>query len=510
MAETPAQIQKTLPIEGVEPLLLFGFNDQYLRTVERAFPDVRVVARGNALHLRGSADAVIRLERVIGEMMVVLNRNGNLTQNDVQTVLDLASHGEGVPRPDTSDVILFTPGGGTVRAKTPGQSRLVTEARTSDIVFASGPAGTGKCVAADTLVLTERGLRPIETLASGTVPGDQPPLALAVSGIDGLEQTSHFYDGGTADTLRVRTRLGYSVEVTPEHPLLVLSESGALTWRRADELAPGDVLALQRGQHLFGDEDEVGFAYAPTSPMSRARPLSCDRLDPDLGYFLGLVVGDGSLTAPRTVILSTADEEVRSAFEQTAKRFGLRVVSNSPQRPHDYRIASVALRALCLHLGCSEGTAETKRVPHAILGASEPVARAFLQGLFDADGTVDARSGAVSLSTVSVRLAREVQMLLLNVGIVAGHEEKRGRCRGALHLSQRLTIAGTDAALFAEHIGFRLARKASLVRAAGPGNPNVDVVPHVAALIDRAVRTVTLSRAQHKRVADYRLGPSPA
>jgi phosphate starvation-inducible PhoH-like protein len=153
LAETPAQIQKTLPIEGVEPLLLFGFNDQYLRTVERAFPDVRVVARGNELHLRGSADAVRRLERVLGELMVVLNRNGNLTQNDVETVLDLASHGEGVPRPDTSDVILFTPGGGTVRAKTPGQGRLVKEARTSDIVFASGPAGTGKTYTAVALAV---------------------------------------------------------------------------------------------------------------------------------------------------------------------------------------------------------------------------------------------------------------------------------------------------------------------------------------------------------------------
>ncbi len=137
-------VEKTVSIEGVEPLLLFGFNDKYLRRIESAFADTRIVARGNQLMLKGSEEDVDRVERIIGELQLLLNRNGNLTENDVETVLDLATVGSGLPRADTADTILFTPGGGTIKAKTPNQVKLVDEARQQDIVFAVGPAGTGK------------------------------------------------------------------------------------------------------------------------------------------------------------------------------------------------------------------------------------------------------------------------------------------------------------------------------------------------------------------------------
>ncbi len=146
--------EKTVTIEGVEPLLLFGFNDTYLRRIEAAFQNTRIVARGNQVMLRGEADDVDRIERVLGELLVVLNRNGNLTSNDVETVLDLATVGAGLPRTDTADAILFTPTGGTIKAKTPGQVRLVEAARKNDIVFAVGPAGTGKTYTAVALAVS--------------------------------------------------------------------------------------------------------------------------------------------------------------------------------------------------------------------------------------------------------------------------------------------------------------------------------------------------------------------
>lgn len=125
-------------------MLLFGFNDSYLRRIESAYADTRIVARGNLVMLKGREEDVDRIERVIGELVLMLNRNGNLTENDVETVLDLAIVGTGLQRADTADTILFTPGGGTIKAKTPNQILLVSEARQQDIVFAVGPAGTGK------------------------------------------------------------------------------------------------------------------------------------------------------------------------------------------------------------------------------------------------------------------------------------------------------------------------------------------------------------------------------
>lgn len=147
--------EKRITIENAEPLLLFGFNDVYLRRVEAAFPQTQITARGNQVILRGEAETTERIARVLDELILILNRNGNLTENDVDTVLALFTMGDGAARlgPDTRDVVLFTPSGGTVKAKTPNQVKLVHAARTQDIVFAVGPAGTGKTYTAVALAV---------------------------------------------------------------------------------------------------------------------------------------------------------------------------------------------------------------------------------------------------------------------------------------------------------------------------------------------------------------------
>jgi len=147
---------KRIRIEKADPLLLFGFNDLYLRRIEAAFPEVRITARGDQLLLQGDDPSVERIGRVVDELVLLVNRNGHLTENDVDTVLALFGKGEGGAVPESSDsqhTVVFTPSGGSVRAKTPNQIQLVESARTQDIVFAIGPAGTGKTYTAVALAV---------------------------------------------------------------------------------------------------------------------------------------------------------------------------------------------------------------------------------------------------------------------------------------------------------------------------------------------------------------------
>jgi len=137
--------EKRLSIEGADPLLLFGFNDVFLRKVEDAFPKTQITARGTEIYLQGDQESIDQVEQVFNELIVLLDRNDNLTEDDVDTVLALftdeeapASHG------DSGDAILFTPEGEVIKPRTPNQNRLVQSARKNDVVFAIGPAGTGK------------------------------------------------------------------------------------------------------------------------------------------------------------------------------------------------------------------------------------------------------------------------------------------------------------------------------------------------------------------------------
>ncbi|MGH2740360.1 MAG: PhoH family protein [Actinomycetota bacterium] len=352
----------------------------------------------------------------------------------------------------------------------------------------------------------------IQRLAESLPAGGIAPLSVSISGVDGIEETSHLYHAGETDTLRVWTQLGFSIEATPEHPLLALAENGELVWRRADQLQPGDTLALQRGQRLFGRRTSIDFQYVRSGHDNTSKPVVLEELDLDLAYVMGVLTGDGCLSFGNRVILSTADPELAEAFERIAARFGLHVFPNGRGRPYDHIIQSAQLKALFAHLGMSTGTARTKVIPRSILEAPEAIVAAFLRGLFDADGSVEARDGRITLSSVSEDLIRQVQIVLLNLGIVSGRTLKRGTYGGRPHVSQLLTINGAEADRFASLVGIGLERKRRLLRAA-KRNTNIDVVPNVSGLLREAIGTARFARADHRLFQDYRVTrrrPSPA
>jgi hypothetical protein len=111
----------------------------------------------------------------------------------------------------------------------------------------------------------------------------------------------------------------------------------------------------------------------------------------------------------------------------------------------------------------------------------------------------------ITFSTISVRLAREVQTVLLNFGIVAARGIKHGRYQRRVHVSERLTITGAEAERFDALIGFRLERKRSR-RNLKVANTNVDLIPFLGPFLTAAVRSTTLRHEDHKVFDDYRRG----
>jgi len=145
-------IEKKIRIEGVDTFGLLGLNDANLELVERRF-DSTVTVRGDMIAIKGEAPEVDQIERIFKELIFILNKNGNLTTNDVETVVDLVkANGEpALPKNIASSlsgdeldtVVLFTKSQ-IIRAKTTGQREYLRQIKKNDIVFAVGPAGTGK------------------------------------------------------------------------------------------------------------------------------------------------------------------------------------------------------------------------------------------------------------------------------------------------------------------------------------------------------------------------------
>ena len=488
-----------------EAQALFGKHDQHLRRIEQMF-GVSIVARGDGLKITGPAEAIERAGSLLSDLLVVVRSGAPLRKDDVDYAIRAIQDTRLIPLRQVYQERIDVPSKRRfVIPRTPGQKAYVEAMRSHDIVFSIGPAGTGKCVAGSTLILTNRGVHPIQSLGKHAPPGAYAPIDCRIAGIGGSEPASHVYHGGVTQTRKIRTKLGFQIEVTPEHPLLTLGEDGQMRWVHARELAVGQHVAIQRGQRLFGQETTIDFHYRPNSHRDHAKPVTVDRLDEDLAYFLGTMTGDGCLTSKNRVIISSADAEILAAFNRIAARFQLHIFPNGGDRPYDYIIASSQLYQLLLHLGMSSGPAATKRVPPAILCAPEPLIVAFLQGLFDTDGTVNRRDGYPQLSSVSEQLLHEVQFLLLNLGILSNKRPKWTWYRDERRLSYQLEMTGAEADHFYKAVGFRLRRKQALQRSLRR-NTNVDVIPHVRNLVRTATSAGVFSRAIHKTLDDYKTG----
>lgn len=464
-------------------------------------------ARGQDLTIDGDPKDVATAERILDDFTQLFNEGKTFTDRELREAFAQIAEDRAYSLRDYFTKARFNPTGKKqVAPKSANQRRYIESIQNNDIVFGIGVAGTGKCIADDSLVLTTGGIIEISSLGAGTQRDEHAPVDLVVQSIDGAEQASHVYNGGEAETLRITTRLGFSIEATHEHPLLTLDETGLLKWARADGLRVGDVVALQRGGRMFGTKTSIEFDHAARSTHdTSSKSVVLKQLDEDFARLIGVLTGDGCLTSRNRVILTSADEPIVDHFRRTAARFGLHVFRNGSSRPYDYVIASSQLYRLLNHLGMSTGKARTKRIPQAILCAPRSIVAAFMRGLFDADGTIEKRDGGVSLSSVSETLIRQVQIVLLNFGIVASKTTKRIRYQGELHVSHLLTTAGAEAERFHQLIGFNLERKRARRQFREP-NTNVDVVPHIGKLLSAAIHGTTFTRAEHQLFGDYRRG----
>ena len=150
--------EATFTIGHADPRIVLGSNDHNLRKISAAFPATRITVRGNKLILSGEESSFAPIEKVFAEIARIIQRRGELSDNDVDAVLSVyETNGSGDPAAIDADdpVIVSTPTGGTIRPRTPNQRVLVEASRKHDIVFAIGPAGTGKTYTAVALALAE-------------------------------------------------------------------------------------------------------------------------------------------------------------------------------------------------------------------------------------------------------------------------------------------------------------------------------------------------------------------
>ena len=174
-------MKKTINLDGVDPILFVGLNDQNIKVLEGHY-DSKIVVRGSSMKVEGEKEEINHIELVVQNMMTIINKKGSLSIEDVSDLImhnDLSNN----KISDDQEIVVLHSHSGPVFAKTKGQKKYLKAILENDIVFAVGPAGTGKTYQAvasavaslknkevDKIVITRPAVEAGERL--GFLPGD--------------------------------------------------------------------------------------------------------------------------------------------------------------------------------------------------------------------------------------------------------------------------------------------------------------------------------------------------
>ncbi len=133
--------EATIPVvDSTSLLTLFGTRDQHLRKIRQSL-GVSIASRDDRIHISGEDQAVAQATEVLEQLQTIAKRHGSLAPNEVAQVIAQVT---GQTSEEESAPIELQHAGRLIRPRTPGQARYVTAIRDHDLVFCSGPAGTGK------------------------------------------------------------------------------------------------------------------------------------------------------------------------------------------------------------------------------------------------------------------------------------------------------------------------------------------------------------------------------
>ncbi len=313
--------------------------------------------------------------------------------------------------------------------------RMTSGLQPQDLIIIAARPSMGKCLAFDSEILVADGsLKTIEQLFKSR---SAELLTLKDDFKFAKTNPSHYVDDGIKPVYRVTTRLGRTVESTLSHPFLTIDG-----WHALHRLRVGDKIAVPRVLEVFGNE--------------AARECEVK--------LLAYLIGDGCLTksSPEFTVGKPA---LREDFERAIAAFGgiECVQSNNPNRTFSLRVRrqrGIKINVLTAWLkdlkiyGCD---AHHKFVPDFVFKLHRELVAMFLNRLFATDGWATLlTSGQPQLgyATVSERLARQVQHLLLRFGIIAALKKRAVKYKDERRTAWQLDITDSGSIKsFIEHIG---------------------------------------------------------
>ena len=135
-------VEKVITLENVSLPEFLGVGNRNIQEVAAAFPKSKIISRGNEIRIKGSAPEILKINDILNSLLQHYHRYGNVTEENVQTYLQQEK--QAVLENTTDETLIYGTRGFNIKPKTANQQKLVETVFNNDLVFAIGPAGTGK------------------------------------------------------------------------------------------------------------------------------------------------------------------------------------------------------------------------------------------------------------------------------------------------------------------------------------------------------------------------------
>ena len=373
------------------------------------------------------------------------------------------------------------------------------------------------CVRGDTYVLSETdGFQPIEHYNQEEIAKSLTPINHAFYGSYRRHHTADgFWNNGVVPTIKIRTKMGFELESSEPHPILVMGADGIPVWKRARDLCIGDRTAQSVGMDVWAEKDPLsGLQEHMAAFRARYRSMArieCESMSDDLAYFLGLWLAEGSVEQNiGRVTLTCGDKE---ALEWLVER-GLCGFKFHWRREDQIALNSYEFVEMMRFVGMPLVKATEKTLPAWVLNGRESWARHFVAGMWDGDGHINSKGAQVAgYTSGSHKMIQQLQLLLQNMGIVArvtyDHITPPTERVAVSSTSHRLKLTGLALEAFSERISLRIKRKADALRCYDFKRRNshakVGNIPNQYPLVKTVWQSRTKNRIRDGHQYDYNL-----
>ena len=293
------------------------------------------------------------------------------------------------------------------------------------IIEIFGPQSGGKCVVGDTFILTEKGFLKIKEC------GNSPEETFTDSEmnlytLNGMDKANKFYNGGIKKTLKINTRFGFELEGTLNHPVYGLEKECFFSFKKLEEIKEKDYVCIQRGQNIFSKEvfsfPKFKFIKKRNDNNSKFYKIP-KKVNLNFAKFAAYLIAEGYTNWSNSFTFHNTDRNLLKDYEKLVKcLFDYTPIYRKDPKTKvtSYDVNSVHIKNFLIEYEICKGVSKDKVIPCCILQSSKKIISQFLQTFFDCEGYVGINKNSwIEISTASEMLGIQLQLLLLNFGIIS-------------------------------------------------------------------------------------------